>query len=142
MKTDRDKAPIMMQRQGNHLVPSSAFDAELVAALDAGKDIEVTLKQRRSLPQMRFYWATLGDVVRRIDSDRYPTSERLHDAIKMATGYVEQRIKFTGEVYYASDSVAFDKMKPDEFKGFMARAWRIIAEQFGFDPLALKDGKT
>lgn len=135
MKSDRDKAIIMMRRKGSGLFPVSSFDDEALQQLDAGKDVEVSFKQRRSLPQLRRYWAMLGDVV--AATDAYPNAERLHEALKFSMGYTAQIKTLAGQTIIIPDSVAFSRMGADEFRGFFDRAVRLIAETYGIDALAL-----
>lgn len=134
-KTDRERAPIIMRRKGNHLEPASQFDAEMVAELAFDRDIEVSIKQRRSLPQMRAYWAMLANVVEATEC--YPTAERLHEAIKIDCGYCTQFKTLRGAPVLQADSIAFSRMDGVEFSGFFKRAERLIAETYGIDPKEL-----
>lgn len=135
MKTDRERATVIMRKEKGRLAPASAFDAEILDALADGVDVEVTLKQRRSLPQMRAYWAMLADVV--AATDAYPSAEHMHDALKYAMGYTQQITLPDGRKVFIPDSVAFGRMGAAEFKGFFDRATRFIAETYGIDPMAL-----
>lgn len=135
--TDAEKRTMFCRIEGNHLVPSHSSDAEMLAMMDRSKDVEVTIKQRRSLPAMRRYWAILSECVAAMDDARWPTAEKLHDALKLATGYVETFHTLDGLAVIRADSIAFSRMDNAEFRGFQARAFRVINEKFGFDPEAL-----
>lgn len=135
-KTDREKRICLMRRKGSALFPVSQADDEILQELGEG-DVEVIFKQRRSLPQLRKYWAMLSDVVAATDS--YPTAEHLHEALKLATGYTATITTLQGQVIVVPDSVAFSRMGPGEFKGFFDRAVRLISETYGIDPLALNE---
>jgi hypothetical protein len=128
-KPDQDKRICLMRRHGSHLVPCTAFDAEMVEELGNG-DIEVSFRNRRSNEQLRAYWAYLGDVV--AATECYPNSERLHDALKWAMGYTSQMILLNGEIVTVVDSVALSRMTAIEFTEFFRHAQRLIAERFGF----------
>ena len=129
-KTDREKRICLMRRKGSALFPVSQADDEILQELGEG-DVEVTFKQRRSLPQLRKYWAMLSDVVAATDS--YPTAEHLHEILKYEMGYVKPIRRLNGETVLMPDSVAFSRMGPIEFRGFMDRAIRLIGETHGID---------
>jgi len=130
----KEEAPIVLRRTRHGLEALDQIDAELLDTISLGSDVEVILRKRRSGPQQRLYWRVLGNVVRA--TDRWPTSQHLHDEIKFALGYVEKRVSFTGAIYYRADSTAFQKMDGQEFKVYFDRAMKLIAEHCGFDPLA------
>ena len=136
MKTDREKAIVIMRRKGSYLFPVSPFDDEVLCGVEAGKDVEVTFKQRRSVPQMRLYWVMLAGVV--AATECHASAERLHDALKFAMGYTTPLKLMDGQIVMVPDSIAFSRMGPDEFKGFFDRAARLIGETYGIDPLALE----
>lgn len=136
MKTDREKSIVMMMKTISGFIPVSAFDAEIVSQVPLHKHVEVEIKQRRSIPQMRRYWVMLGDVVKATEC--YPTAEHLHDVLKFEMGYVTPVKRLNGDIVLVPDSTAFSKMGPDEFKGFFDRAVRLISETYGFDPLGLE----
>ncbi len=72
-------------RPGLH--PVTAHDDEALSAIPFGKDFTATLRQKRSLPQSRFYWALLGRVV--ANHPFYRRAEALHLFLKTRLGYVE-----------------------------------------------------
>lgn len=82
MKAER--MPIAVKRVGNRFVPTSRFDERLLMEQPEGVAIEVTVSRKRSLPQLRKYWAILNEVVEASPCN-YPTAEKLHCALKMAT---------------------------------------------------------
>ena len=136
MKTpDKDKAPIIMRRKGSGLFPVSQFDDEMLRNLVADEDIEVALKQRRSLPQLRKYWIILAEVVAATES--YPSADKLHESLKYSMGYTTEILTLDKRKITVPDSIAFARMGPAEFKGFFDRAMRLMTETFGFDVLAI-----
>lgn len=137
-KSDLDRAPIFMvrTRQGT-LAPASSFDAERLDAIAIGAQVEVTIKQRRSSPQNRLYWSILSKVVENIEG--YPTSDTLHDALKLHLGYTETFKTITGKVEWRPISTAFAKMDAQEYRVFFDRAMDVLASMLGVDPLSLLD---
>lgn len=136
MAAKRDKPPLIevtMTPRG--LRPHTQMDAEQMVSVGLGHVFELKPVTKRSLPQLRTYWKALGIVVRA--TDMWPTAEKLHRDIKLTLGYVEQSVNIdTGEVSITPDSIALDKMEPDEFRVFMDRAMELLTRKVGFDPLA------
>jgi hypothetical protein len=120
------------------LEPVCLGDADVLAdRAKLGEDVEVTIKKRRSLPQLRRYWKMLHDVVEATDD--YPSAEHLHTAIKYRLNYTVPFKTFSHEMYFLPDSAAFSKMTAAEFRVFFDRAVKLLAEQYGIDPLAIGD---
>ena len=137
----REAPPLFMRREGSGLSPASQLDAEIVEGLPRGVDLEIAVKHRkRSLPQLRAYWAGLGELVRATEA--YPTPEHLHEAIKFHLGYVKPLQTVTGHQVYVPDSAAFDAMDGSEFKTFLERAQRLCLEQWGFDIMGTQERKA
>lgn len=127
------EAPILFLRSvAGSLVPASTYDAELVDALPKGVDLEIIIKHRkRSLPQLRAYWAGLHELVKATES--YPNAKKLHEAIKFHLGYVCPLVTVLGQTVYVPDSAAFDAMDAMEFKTFLERAQKLCLETWGFN---------
>lgn len=125
-----------MKRTRHGLEPVTAHDADMLAEYALGSDCEVSIKKRRSLPQLRLYWSTLHNVVAATGS--HPSAEHLHDAIKMDLGYTTPIKRLNGTIEYVPDSVAFGKMDAAQFKAFFDAAMKQLAEVYGIDPLAIE----
>lgn len=134
------KAPgIIVEKRDGHLVPVSAFDAELLAQQTDRAQFELKPMKARSLPQSRLYWQMLTNVVASTRlGDTYPTAHKLHDALMRDLGFVTVDYDLaTGRPYVTRDSSAFDAMGADAFRDYMDRAVARLAEIIGCDPLAL-----
>ena len=131
-QADREKRICIMRRSGTALLPVSQADEEIIRELGYG-DIEVKFAKRRSNPQLRLYWQMLNKIIEATDA--YPTSEHLHQAVKMHLGYTTEIRTFDGELVRVADSVAFSKMDGYEFKIFFDQAVALLATTFGIDPL-------
>lgn len=130
----RERMPIAVKRVGNRLVPTSRFDEKLLMEQPEGAMIEVTIARKRSLPQLRKYWAILNEVVDAAPCN-YPTPEHLHSAIKLALGYTTDIITMDGEIAKIPDSVAFDKMDGKAFGEYFERAIELLNRLTGTDVL-------
>lgn len=134
-RSDVDKAPIFMVRTPTGLKPAGPFDAERLDSYAFGSTVEVSIKQRRSLPQLRLYWSVLAKAVDNLDG--YPSAEALHEALKLHLGYVEPLLTVTGQKVWRPMSASFAKMSAEEFRVFFDRAVDVLATMLGCDPLEL-----
>ena len=137
MKTDRERMPIILRRSHSGLTPVSRIDADMLDEYALGSDVEVTIKKRRSLPQLRLYWAMLGNVV--AATEDHPSADHLHDAIKDKLGYKTPMRRLDGSIAFIPDSVALTRMDGVQFKAFFDAAVKLLAETYGIDPLALSE---
>lgn len=131
---DREKRPLVLRRTERGLEPRSRFAADALAQYAVGSDVEITVKKRRSLPQLRLYWAMLHNVVEATGA--FPDAERLHEALKLDLGFVTPMRLLDGRMVYIPDSAAMSKMDAAEFRRFFDAAAARLAEICGFDPLA------
>lgn len=133
MRSDRERAPITMRRTKAALVPVGPFDDEMLEQYPDGAIVEVSIKRRRSNPQNALYWATLAKVV--AATDAYPSSEHLHEAIKMALGLTMPVKLMNGTIIYLPDSTAFGKMDAVAFRAFFEKAIELLNKLTGSDVL-------
>lgn len=122
-----EKAPILVQRRGEFLVPQAPFDGECIRSLPAGKALAITVRQpRRSSRQNRLYRSLLGIVAENLDQD--VTADDLHEWMKMRLGLTSEVQQRNGEIVRVTKSVAFDKMEHAEFTAYFDRAKRLVTE--------------
>lgn len=134
MKPDREKRPIVLRRTRAGLEPRSRLAADALAQYAEHSDVEITIKKRRSLPQLRLYWAMLQNVVEATGA--WPDAEHLHDALKLDLGYTTPVKSLDGKLVMIPDSAAMSKMDAVQFRNFFDAAAKRLAEVCGFDPLA------
>lgn len=137
---DREKQPLVLRRTDRGLEPRSRLAAELLQKYPMHSDVEVTIKRRRSHPQLRLYWVMLHKVVEATDA--FPSAEKLHDALKYDLGFVTPVRLLDGRTVYMPDSAAMNGMDADEFRRFFDKAVARLAEVCGFDPLEAMDEKV
>ncbi len=133
MKTDRERIPLILRRTERGLEPRSRQASDLLAQYAVHSDVEVTIRKRRSLPQLRLYWAMLQNVVEATGA--WPTAEHLHDALKMDLGFTTPVKSMDGKLVMIPDSAAMSKMDSAQFRAFFDAAAARLAEVCGFDPL-------
>ncbi len=134
MMAKKEKSLIIVRKTPRGLQPVSSFDAELLLAAPLGTEFNLASLTKRSLPQHRTYWKALSEVVKA--TGKWPTAEKLHDALKRACGYVQIRYNLDGSSYIATDSTSFEAMNHDEFCKYMELAMAKLSEAIGYDPLA------
>lgn len=133
MTPDREKIPLVLRRTERGLEPRSSIAREMLERYAVHSDVEVTIRKRRSLPQLRMYWAMLNAVVEATGA--WATAEHLHDALKYDLGYVTPIKGMDGKTVMVPDSAAMAKMDAAQFKRFFDAAAARLAEVCGFDPL-------
>jgi hypothetical protein len=133
VKTDRERRPLFVKRRGTGLFPVAGEDAELLSSYPMDAELEITVKRRRSLPQLRLYWSILHKTVEA--TEQFASAEHLHEAIKARLGYVRRMRLIGGSEVLLTDSTALAKMDAQEFGTYFDRAMKLICETFGFDPL-------
>lgn len=132
--SQRDKSPLVLRRTERGLEARSRLAADALAQYALHSDVEVTVKKRRSLPQLRMFWAMLQNVVEATGA--YPTAEHLLDAMKVEMGYTTPMRLLSGDVVFVPDSIALNRMDSAQFRAFFDRAVELLARTYGFDPLA------
>lgn len=132
-KRDKRPAPIV-RKEMRGLSPVDAFFAEQIMSDPIGTEYDLVKRSKRSNPQNSLYWVTLDRVVKA--TDKWPSPEHLHDALKRVCGFVTINHDLAGNEFITTDSTAFDAMTADEFRNYFDRAMEKLAEHLGFDPLA------
>lgn len=130
----RDTPPLVLRRTERGLEAMNRLSADELEKFELHSDVEVTMKKRRSLPQLRLFWAMLQNVVEATDA--YPTAEHLLDSIKMELGFTTPMRLLSGEVIFVPDSIALSRMDSEQFRNFFDRTVELLTRTYGFDPLA------
>lgn len=134
MKPDREKMPLTMRRTARGLEAVTRLSSEILSQYAIHSDVEVVIRKRRSHAQLKRYWVMLHNVVEATGA--WPTAEHAHESIKLALGMVTPIKLLSGGIAYIPDSAAMSKMDAVQFSRFFEAAAALIAERFGFDPLA------
>lgn len=128
---DDDAGPgmtIIMHRTLDGLAPDNDLAILTLSRLKLGQPVEVDVKNRRSIPWLRRYWALMSEIAQNSplvgivpeDKRRY-TPDDVHDILKLTCGCSKPLIKPNGEVYFVPDSIAFDKMSQDAWVDYWRR---------------------
>lgn len=128
--------PILMKRERGYLTPVAAIDAEELDRITLGATVEVTVRQRRSNPHHRFFFACLGKLVASA-AVPFSTVDELLDALKLSCGVTQLRKGIGGAPYIMPGSISFAAKDEPAFKEFREKAFALIASHYGVDPVAL-----
>jgi len=113
------------------LLPSDQQTSETLHKLKRGDVISTNKPRKPRHPKHhRKYWAMIGLVHESTAiSDQFPTTQKLHDAIKGALGYYTTIKLPDGKEFHKLDSTAFENMDQTAFEDFYSRALDIIVTQ-------------
>lgn len=134
MKITREKPPLVLRRTERGLEARSRSAAELMNEIPLHCDVEVSIKRKRSHPQLRLYWVMLHNVCEATGA--WPSAEHLHASLKLDLGFVTPVKLLDGRLIYIPDSAAMGNMDADQFRRFFDAAAKRLAEVCGFDPLS------
>ena len=133
-KREKPPAPIV-HKDGRGIAPVSAYDAEEIAGFPIGTEFDLICRTKRSTPQLRLYWVTLGNVI--AATGRWPSREALHRALKIKAGMVELVYDLQGKpIGMQVDSTALDAMTHKEFTAYFDGAMVMLSDAVGYDVLA------
>lgn len=130
-----DKPPIpIVEKTARGLTPVTAYDAEEIDEYAIGSKFDLVCRTKRSSPQLRAYWKTLGMVVS--STGRWPSRESLHDSLKFACGRISQVYDMNGNATgFQASSISMAKMPHKEFCKYMDEAMAKLSEAVGYDVL-------
>lgn len=122
--------PILMKRTAAGLSPVAPIDAEELDRISLGAVVEVNVRQRRSNPHNRYFFAVLG---RLVASGAVPfnSTDELLDALKFSCGITELRQAIGGAPYFVPGSISFAAKDEPAFKAFREKAFALIAQHYG-----------
>ena len=121
------------RRRGNSLVPSDEYSEDFLKGIPEDKEVLVSIRRARSVQHHRYFFKMLSVVV--ANSDYWQTPDELLDALKLACGHVERRMKIDGTPYIVPKSINFASLDEEQFKRFKDRCIYLLATKvLGCDP--------
>lgn len=112
------------------LRPADVGGEDALRKIGQGELVMVEVKRPRNVRHHRKYWALVTLVWENIDTDRYPTAEDLHAAIKIAAGLRTPIQLPDGTMGYIPGSIAFHKMSQDDFSAFFEKVCDLVCKHF------------
>ncbi len=112
------------------LAPSDRESEILLGGYKVGDIVRAQISKPRNPKHHRKYWALLnlvheGTAVQ----DLYPTTDKLHQAIKGALGYYSEVKLPGGKVFQVVDSIAYESMDQQAFEAFYNKVVDVIVTQ-------------
>ncbi|MDR9419472.1 hypothetical protein [Gracilimonas sp.] len=117
-----------------YAIPADGKDEEKFRKVGVGEVFECKSIDQRNYRFLQKYWALVDMILQNLPESvennlmqnhqfRIKTKEDVHFYIKLKNGYVEKRyINDKGNVGWEVKSIAFGKMKPEEFEEFFSKA--------------------
>lgn len=127
----REQPTFAFIRRGDALIPEMEMDRRALDGVAQGQRVKVEIKEFRSLPRLRAYWAMLHEVV--AATECAASAERLHEAMKLELGIVDL-VKVGTMTVAIPGSIAFDRMTEAEMAEYFDIAQRFLAEKYGYAP--------
>lgn len=127
---------LWLTRKANALYAADGLAGNDLAKLPVGVKLKATVTRPRSVPHHRLYWAVMKLVSE--NTDAFPTSDELHQAVKQALGYSrvyvrrgaritpEQAAVLASQLIVIQGSIAFNKMDQGEFNTFFDQSTDFI----------------
>lgn len=126
----RERPVYRFIRRGMTLRPAMEYDCAALDGIAHNEEVTVEIKQGRSRPRLRAYFAMLDDCVSATGCA--PSKEALHEAVKLNTGHGVPVRLANGMTLLVPGSIAFDAMTEQEFIKFFRAAEEWLAREYGF----------
>jgi hypothetical protein len=94
MSPREDSPPLILRVTPRGIVPASAIDAEVLAGLRIGSDLQAKVLKVQPSKALRAYWALLTAIVKA--DDQWVTARALSNAILIKFGLVETELLLNG----------------------------------------------
>lgn len=117
-------------KHGSSLVAEDSDALDALAKIKDGSLVLVEVRRKRNLQHNRLYFALIKLVHENMESERYPTPDTLHEAIKVACGLRTEFVLPNGTVGFIPGSINFGVMTQDEFEKFYNRVCDIVCQHF------------
>ena len=116
-------------RRGNSLVPEMDMDLPALDGIAQDQRVKVEIKQWRSIPRLRAYWATLRDCI--AATECAPTVDTLHKEVKLNVGLIE-RVRYKGMLVQIPASISLPELPEPDMIAYFQAAEKYLAEEYGF----------
>lgn len=124
----KERAPILLRRQGRFLVAADAPTERFLEELPTGKTLRARdITQPRSRPSNALYWTMLSLVADNLEGD--VKDWHLHELLKLQFGVsVEFNLKTKGRIQIPG-STAFQNMSEDEWREFLPKVLSFLCDE-------------
>lgn len=120
---------LILIKSGNSLVADDAVTMEMLAKVPNGTSVRAVLTIPRNIKHHRLLFALLNTVYEaQPHPKRFPTVYHVLDALKEATGHVEEYIDIQGNIKFKPKSIDFANMCQIEFSQWFESAVDVILQ--------------
>lgn len=130
-----DGPKITVRVEQGHLLPVSAYDAELLGQWRNGAVVEIMPTRPIQRPMERRYFAMLNKLLKEADTP-WTNTETAHEAIKLASGFVTSYKKKNGQ--WGAHPRSITTFTDAELNEFFEIFCGIVSQRFGIDPETLR----
>ena len=113
---------LVIQRRGQVIFPSSAFDLQSLEKLPQRQDLACKIWKPRALPLQRFYRGLVSIVANAIGEQ----PDELHIRLKIRAALIQAVHLEAGKHVFVLKSTAFDEMDEMEFRDYVRFAIDVI----------------
>lgn len=106
----------------------SEADEQFLARYGAGELVEIVANKKRNLKHHRLAMLLLRAVFD--NQDKYLTFEAFLNEVKILTGHCKMHISSNGQVFWITQSIAFDRMDEIEFRKWKNSALNEVIQHF------------
>lgn len=117
-------APLLMRKTLRGFEPANDIARDLLAKVKLGAVVRVDVKRPRSVAWHARYWA----LVSLVSENSSRTPDEVHALLKLKAGLVKRMEERNGTVWAIPDSIAFDKMTPEEWAVYWDKVVRIVCD--------------
>lgn len=116
--------PALFLRLPHGFVPAGEVAQKFFSKVKPGEVVRLEPKRSRSLPWHRRYWALIALVA----ANTSYSKTQVHNLYKLRCGCSMDIIERSGDVVTIPDSIAFDRMSPEEWADYWERVVAYTSE--------------
>lgn len=118
-------------KAGKCLIAAGDADLRKIEKLKGGQVIEATVKQSRSTPLNRFFWAMAGWAWENYFHENFGKVEYFVKAVEMEVDFTEVSKDLHGKIYKVPRSLSFNETDNIDFLWFVERFKELVEAKSG-----------
>lgn len=97
MSPREDNPPLILRHTGRGIIPAGAIDAEILATIRPGSDLQAKVLKVAPSKALRAWWFLLGEVVK-LDPQRFISARALSNKILLDHDLIEEELVIGGAI--------------------------------------------
>ena len=118
-----------LAKKGNYFIPATQDDQVKAYKVGQGEVVQCKSVDQRNIKFHRKFFALINvawDNLPESMDEHFPTPEHLRKELTKRAGFYETYTDFKGNVQHIPQSIAFAKMKPEEFDDLYNRVLDVV----------------